>query len=188
MADDLPTNAAADLVPAPAGTPSTAAEAAARLRQIEADSRWRDGFLSGSPQHRAEFEALTTLVANGDTNDLSIVTVDAVSDPNALSRTAYNGLIDGLRDHGLPDRAEGYIRDIDSGRRLDRPTAGDGLACRQILDRLTNDAEWRQRVLNGDIRANDVRNMLARIIAYAADDNKPITPETHQMLAGLGLR
>jgi hypothetical protein len=186
---DTPTNAAAELVPAsPAGAPSTPAEAAARLRQIEADPKWREGFLNGSPQMRAEFETLTQLAAAGDTDDLSIVTVDAVSDPNALSRTAYSGLIDGLREGGLPARAETYIRDLDSGRRTDRPTAGDGLACRQILDRLTDDAEWRQRVLNGDIRANDVRNMLARIIAYAAADDRPITPETHRMLTELGLR
>jgi hypothetical protein len=180
---------ASELVPTtPAGMPSTPAEAAARLRQIEADPKWREGFLNGSPQHREEFEALTTLAAAGDQDDLSVETVDGVSDPQALSRAAYNGLIDGLRAGGLPASAEQYMRDLDAGRRIDRPTAGDGLACRQARARLIQDAEWRQRLLNGDVKANNLRNVLDRIIAYAADDSKPVMPGVHEWLTELGLR
>ena len=182
---------ATELVPvSPAGMPSTPAEAAARLRQIEADPKWREGFLNGSPQHREEFEALTTLAATGDQSldDLSIETVDSVTDPQALSRAAYNGLIDGLREGGLPASAETYMRDLDAGRRTERPTAGDGLACRQALDRLTSDADWRQRFMSGDIRAQNLFNILNRIVAYAADDNRPVMPGVHKWLTELGLR
>src|SRR5262249_15203486 len=142
------TSAADELVPAGApGAPLTAAAAAARLRQMTADPKWREGLLGGSAQIRSEFETLTQQVAAaGDQPvDMPIETVNSVDDPHALSREAYSGLIDGLRSHGLPDTAEQYIRDLDAGRRTDRPTAGDGLACRQALDRLTADAGWRER-------------------------------------------
>ena len=172
----------------PAGTPSTPAEAVARLRQIEADPKWREGFLNGSPQHRAEFEALTTLVATGDQDDQSVETVDGVTDPQALSRAAYTGLVDGLREGGLPQSAEQYMRALDFGQRVDRPTAGEGLACRQALDRLTADADWRQRFMSGDVKARNLFNTLNRIVAYAADDNRPVTPLVHEWLTELGLR
>jgi hypothetical protein len=186
MPDELPTNAASELVPSAA----TAAAASARLRQMEADPKWQAGLLAGTPQIRAEFEALTqTIAAAGDQSvDLAIETVDAVSNPSALSRAAYAGLFDGLREQGLPAHSEQYMRDIDAGRRTDRPTQGDGIACRQALDRLTADADWRARWSNGGIEERNLFNTLCRVISYAADDNKPITIEVQQALAGHGLR
>jgi hypothetical protein len=186
MADELPTNAASELVPGPA----TAAAASARLRQMTNDPKWQAGLLAGTPQIRAEFEALTqTIAASGDQSpDVAIETVDAVTDPHALSRAAYSGLFDALREQGLPAHSEQYMRDIDSGRRTDRPTAGDGIACRQALDRLIADADWRKRWSNGDIEVHNLFNTLNRVIAYAADDGKPITPEVQKALADHGLR
>jgi hypothetical protein len=186
MADELPTNAASELVPSAA----TAAAASARLRQMTADPKWQAGLLAGTPQIRAEFEALTQqIAASGDQSpDVSIETVDAVSDPSALSRAAYAGLFDGLREQGLPAHSEQYMKDIDAGRRTDRPTAGDGIACRQALDRLIADADWRQRYMSGDIEANNLFNTLNRVIAYSAADDKPITPEVQSALADRGLR
>jgi hypothetical protein len=182
----FPRTAAAELVP---GAP-TAAAASARLRQMEADPKWRDGLLAGVPQVRQEFETLTQqIAAAGDQSPyVSIETVDAVTDPSALSRAAYAGLFDGLREQGLPAHSEQYMRDIDSGRRTDRPTAGDGVACRQALDRLTADADWRQRWSNGGIEERNLFNTLYRVISYSADDGKPITPEVQTALAGHGLR
>jgi len=173
----------------PAAVPSTSAEAAARLRQMTNDPKWREGLLAGSPQIRQEFERLTQQVASGDGPlGMEIETVDAVSDPSALSSAAYNGLIDGLRGQGLPEASERYIRDLDSGRRTDRPSGADGIAARQALDRLTADAEWSGRHLNGDIGARNLFNALNRIVAFAADDHKPMSPEIDQLLVGLGLR
>jgi hypothetical protein len=185
---DTSSNAAAELVPAaPAGVPSTPGEAAARLRQIEADPKWRDGFLSGNPQIREEFETLTQLAATGDQAQ-SVEVVDSVTDPQALSRAAYAGLIDGLREGGLPASAEQYLRELDDGRRTDRPTAGEGLACRQALDRLTANADFCRRLMSGDIGARNLFNTLNRVIAYAANDDKPIGPEIDRFLTELGLR
>jgi hypothetical protein len=172
-----------------AGVPSTSAEAAARLRQMTNDPKWREGLLAGSPQIRQEFERLTQQVASGDGPlGIEVETVDAVTDPHALSRAAYSGLIVGLREQGLPEASEQYIRDLDSGRRTDRPSGADGIAARQALDRLGADFEWRQRYLNGDIRARNLFNALNRIVAFAADDSEPISPEIDRLLVGLGFR
>jgi hypothetical protein len=142
--------------------------------------------LAGVPQVRAEFENLTRLVASGDQPlGMEIETVDAVTDPHALSSAAYSGLIDGLREQGLPEASEQYIRDLDSGRRTDRPSGGDGAACRQALDRLAADADWRQRYLAGDVAARNLFNGLTRVVAYAADDDKPISSDVRQQLEAL---
>ena len=45
--------------PAASATPSTPAEAAARLRQMTADPKWREGYLNGSVTQRREFAELT---------------------------------------------------------------------------------------------------------------------------------
>jgi hypothetical protein len=175
--------------PAPA-TATTAAEAASRLRQLTENPKWREGYLNGSAAVRREFSELTALVASGDqtTPDLSIETVDAVSDPNALPKAGYAALIDGLREGGLPDEAEAYIRDIDSGRRTDRPTAGDGVACKQALDRLSRDPGVRNRYLTRELLEANIVNALNRVIAYAADDGQPVTEAVAQRLSALGLR
>src|SRR5262249_5152504 len=86
------------------------------------------------------------------------------------------------------ETAEQYMRDIDAGRRTDRPTAGDGLACQQALNRLTADAGWRELYLSGDIATHKLVNTLNRIIAYAAADDKPITPQVASALSALGVR
>jgi hypothetical protein len=184
-----PTNPTTESVTATPAMPTTPAAASARLRQMTADPKWREVLLAGAPQVRAEFEHLTRLVASGDDPlGMEAEVVDATTDPHALSRSAYNGLVDGLREQGLPEASEQYIRDLDSGRRTDRPSGGDGAACRQALDRLAADADWRQRYLGGDVAARNLFNGLTRVAAYAADDNRPISPAVQQQLEALGLR
>jgi hypothetical protein len=177
--------------PTPTATPTNAKEAAARLRAITADSKWNERYRNGAVAERREFACLTELAASGgalDAHEDAIVTVDSITDPHALPPTAYNGLIDGLREQGLPDSAERYIRDLDSGARTDRPTQGDGFVCREVLDRLIKSADWRAAVLRGDPQANNLKNTLDRIIAYSADDGQPVSGTVRQRLAALGLR
>jgi hypothetical protein len=167
-------------------TPQNAAEAKARLQALAHDSKWYDAYLRGSQQHRAEFDRLTGLVAGSDEspNDL-IETVDSVTDPHALPRAAYNGLIDGLRDGGLPDTAEQYIRELDQGIRDDRPTQGDGLVCKEMIDRLLKDPSFREKYLAGEIGAVNTLNALNRIVSYAADDGRPLSAEVAAQLASI---
>ena len=103
-----------------------------------------------------------------------------------MPKERYDGLLEGLREQGMPESGEKYVRDLDSGVRADRPTAGDGAACKLALDRLTRDPEWARKVLANDPAANALRTRLGATIALAGDDGKPVTPEVAKWLAGLG--
>lgn len=125
---------------------------------------------SGDLAARREWQQLTTLIASGDhPADFEIETVDSVSDRHAVPRRVYDGMIDALREQGLPPDAEKYIRDFDAGRRTDRPTAAEGVEARQTLNRLIKDAEWMTKFARGDLAAKNQFNALNRTIAYAAD-------------------
>ncbi len=172
--------------PAPSA-PTNAAEAAQLLESRMADPKWSERVTKGDGPAVAEFNRLSEQ-ARHSTSDTTIETVDAVSDPSALSRAAYDTMIDGLREQGLPESGEQYIRDLDTGKRTDRPTAGDAAACRQALDRLTKDGDFARKVLAGDPAANALRSKLGNVVALAADDGKPISPEVVKTLEALGLR
>jgi hypothetical protein len=167
--------------------PTNAAEAARLLESRMADPKWSERVTKGDGPAVAEFNRLSEQ-ARHSTPDTAIETVDAVGDPNAVSRAAYDTMLDGLREQGLPESGEQYIRDLDSGKRTDRPTAGDGAACRQALDRLTRDADFARKVLAGDSAASALRTKLGNVVALAADDGKPISTEVAKTLEALGLR
>jgi hypothetical protein len=168
-------------------TPSNAAEAARLLESRMADPKWSERVTKGDSPAVAEFNRLSEQ-ARHSTSETTIETVDAISDPSALSRAAYDTMLDGLREQGMPESAEQYIRDLDSGKRTDRPTAGDAAACRQALDRLTKDADFARKVLASDPTANALRTKLGNVVALAADDGKPISTEVAKTLEALGLR
>jgi hypothetical protein len=163
--------------------PQTAAEATARLQALTNDPKFVDRLLRGNPQARAELDRLTTLVANLDETPSG--DIETVTGPYALRRAHYEGMIDGLRDGGLPDTAEQYIRELDAGLREDRPTQGDGHACQQMIDRLLKDAGFREKYLAGDIAAVNNINALARIVSYAADDGKTLSEDVAKQLANI---
>jgi hypothetical protein len=170
-------------------TPTNAGEAKARLQTLSHDAKWYQRFITGNPTARAEFTKLTEMVANSDESPSDYIeTVDSVTDPHALPRTAYNGLIDALRDGGLPADAETYMRELDAGLREDRPTQGDGAACKQTIDRLLKDAGFRQKYLSGDIAAVNNINALNRIIAYAANDGQPLSDDVMKQLETIRAR
>ena len=167
--------------PAPTATPTTPAQAAARLNQLAADPKWRENFLSSSAARRREFDELTRLQASGDAVS-EVEVVDSVSGPN-LPKRGYNLLIDGLREGGLSAGAEQYLRELDAGLHDYRPTEGEGLAAKNLLERLMRNSEFGKRYLNGDTAVADLVNELNRWIAFARDDGKPVSDWFEQYLA-----
>ena len=167
--------------------PTNAAEAARLLESRMADPKWSERVTKGDGPALAEFNRLSAQ-ARHSTSDLTIETVDAISDPAALSRGAYNSLMEGLREQGLPESGEQYLREPGHRKAHRWPTAGDGVACRQALDRLTKDADFARKALAGDATANALRTKLGNVVALAADDGKPISPEVAKTLEALGLR
>jgi hypothetical protein len=180
--------------PAPAATAgssptaTTPAQAAARLAQLQADPKWVDRFLAGGGQQQREFAQLSELAGDAAPDGL-IEVVDGITNPSALSRAAYSALMDGLRDQGLPDRAETFLRASDAGLTDYTPTQGDGIAFKQALDRLLRDPAVRQKYLDGDIEVTAKVNNMNRVVALASQvDGQPVTAEAVQFLEKLGLR
>jgi hypothetical protein len=167
----------------------TPAQAAARLAQLQSDPAWVDKFLAGSGQQQREFAQLSEIAASGDEiPDGPFETVDAVSNPSALSRAAYAALMDGLREQGLPEKAEAHIRAVDAGLSDYAPTQGDGAAFKQALDRLLKDPAVGQRYLAGDVATVNQINNMNRVVALAAPDGQPVSAEGVEILTRLGLR
>lgn len=147
--------------------------------------------MKGDVATKAEFQKLTEQVAGGSQSaDLpEVEVVDAVSNPGAIPKSHYDGLLSALKDGGMTDSAEQYVRDLDSGARTDRPTAGDGAAARQALGQLMKDPDFRKGVLDGEIQANKTRVALSNVTALANyDDGKPVTEGVLKYLAELGLQ
>jgi hypothetical protein len=172
----------------PSDKPTTPAQAQARLSVLTADKAWADRLAKSDVAVRREFTELTAQVANSTEalGGTELEVVDSISDPNAMTRDRYDGLLEGLRESGMPESGEKYVRDLDAGTRTDRPTAGDGAAAQAAVNRLTKDPEWAKKVLAGDMAANALRTRLGNVIALAGDDGKAVTPEVSKWLAGLG--
>jgi hypothetical protein len=173
----------------PGASALTPAQAAARLAQLQSDPKWVEKFLDGSGQEKREFAQLSE-IAGDATPDAPFETVDAVSNPSALSRAAYSALMDGLRDQGLPDRAETFIRASDAGLTDYTPTQGDGIAFQRALDRYLKDPVKQKQYLDGsNIEVTATVNNLSRVVALASQvDGRPVTDEAVQFLTKLGLR
>jgi hypothetical protein len=155
---------------APPPVPTNATEAAARLAALAANPDWSARFNKGGVAENREFQQLTTQITAGDhPANLEIESVDGVTDPSALPRRVYDGLIEAL---GLPEAAEKYVRDIDAGRRTDRPTAAEGVAAKEQLTALIGEAAWRQKFDAGNLEARNQFNALNLAISYAVDADR----------------
>jgi hypothetical protein len=108
--------------------------------------------------------------------------VDCVTNPGALPKAHVEGFYDMFRDFDLPPEAEAHMRALDSGESTDRPTQGDKEAYQRALDKLVKNDEFRRDLLAGDHTAKATMGALCRVIAYAADDGKPASPEFLQSL------
>ena len=177
--------------PAPVSSGASAmtpAQAAARLHQLQADPKWVDKFLAGSGQAQREFAQLSELAGDAAPDGL-IEVVNGVDNPSALRRRDYEGLMDGLREQGMNDKAEAFLRASDAGLTDYTPTQGDGIAFKQALDRLLKDPAVRQKYLDGDIEVTAKVNNMNRVVALASQvDGQPVTAEAVQFLEKLGLR
>ena len=176
--------------PPPLGvSASTPSQAAARLAQLKSDPAWRTKVITGRAGEVQEFQNLVALAASGDElPDTGIEFVDAVSDRNALRRSHYEGMLDGLRENNnLPHITEQYIRDVDAGLRDDVIGEGDGLLFKEAKERWLRDPAVRAKYLAGDTATVRQFNNMTRVHALAASDGKPASEQAIKILQGLGL-
>jgi hypothetical protein len=160
---DTPTTAVAvvaelGMAPATQPTPTTAlvtpAQAAARLRELEADRQWGDKLYRGDAQVRQEFTDLTTIAASGDPLDAimagvqpTTIDVDETGGGKARAVDQIAAVAD-LRERGIPDQA---IRDLLGDV---RPTYEQHVFGKEMQRRNFANPEWVERLLAGDPRAN----------------------------------
>jgi hypothetical protein len=188
----------ADAAPPPPGVSATTpGQAAARLAQLKADPQWRTRVLTGSGREAREFSELTALAAQGDMTDHSseIEFVDAVSNPSALRKSHYDGMLDAMRENNnLPAATEEFIRAVDRHMATGNyendlmPTEGDGLVFKEAKERWLRDPGVRARILAGDFATVKQFNGMVRVIALATQDGQPATDEAVKILTKLGLR
>jgi hypothetical protein len=168
------------------GTPAQAKE---RLAQFHDDPKLRDAVLSGQPALLREWRELNRVVveAGSSTPTGHVETTDSVSDPNAVTRREYAGLIDVMRDQGMPDRLEAWLGEIEAGRG-EVPSEGDGVVAHKVWNQLIKNPEYRAKVLNSDPQALQTKMLLSTLKAFAARDGKPISPVIADWLQRHGLR
>ena len=175
--------------PPPPGVPATSPEQArALLAARGADPQWRDKLLTGSAEQVREFQELTALAASGDlAPDHLIETVDAVSgDPNTLRRSHYEAAFDGLREGGMNQIKEDFLRRLDRGEAAIDWTQGDGLMAKQRADRLMQSPELRAKYLSkSNPRLTALLNNLWGIYALAPKDGRPISAAGRELQSEL---
>jgi hypothetical protein len=181
-----------ELTTAYRGTPSAdppmdANAARARVQALTNDPKFYDRLMRGSVEARKEWDNLNQLIAAEDGNAGGLIeTVDSISDPNAQSRAARAALFDGLQAQGFADSAVDYVEGLDRGEIDFRPTEGDALAAKEILDRLSKSSRWHERIFKEqDPVAIEAMTKLSAVVALAAQDGEPVTEATSKFIAKL---
>lgn len=176
--------------PPPGAAPTSAAQARARLTQLGADPAWRDRYLAGSPAevHQAQELHAQAMAAGDMAPDVLIETVDSITDPHAVPRRVYDGLMDGLAERGMNADQEILFRQIDSGKAIANVTEGDATAARQALNKLMRNPELHALRLSGASTEYDATIFaLQWAISQNPKDGRPMTQETRERLRELGL-
>jgi hypothetical protein len=147
--------------PAPTYTPatvSTPADASARLEQLKNDPAWRDDFLAGRAEHKAEFRSLTKMIASGDDFDKAIAGVlyDGIQPSGHLANV---GTAEMLRSLGADD---GVIRQVLAGQPVSKEERASAAATK---DRLLKDSTFVDKYTAGNEEARRQVTLLNVILS-----------------------
>ena len=148
-------------------TPSTPAEASARLEALKADAGWRDQFLAGNGQQKAEFQALTTMIAGGDSIDKAMAgaPLDGVLQPS--HHLTNIGIASSLCEIGIRDE---IIKDVIAGTH--KVTRAEYEATERWKAERMRDKEWVQRYLTKDGDAHEKMTLANLILSGGIREEK----------------
>jgi hypothetical protein len=160
-----------------------------RLAELKSDQDWVKRFLNGGAREKREFSDAVAAAGGEQQQQYAGIgeTVNSLDDPNKQSSRAYETLVGALRDRGLPESAESYLRAMDNGETVVRPSEGDGIAARRARERLNNDPEFRKAALSGEVGATNLLGALNRCIAWSVADGRPLSDEIRSFLQARGL-
>jgi hypothetical protein len=158
----------------------------ARLAQLRADPTWRDRVLAGGDNSAQvnELAMLSQMAGNAGAEYGFLETVDGVSDPNAQSSLARAALIDQL---DMPPDTRAYFDNMEAGQPVERPSEGDGIIAKRMLDKLSKSKAWADGVLSNDPETMKVFRALNRLKAWAQPDGRPVSPEVAEWMRSKGL-
>jgi hypothetical protein len=181
--------AAKRAAPQPSADAPASVQARARLQQLKSDPTWRNRLFAGNREAGQEFSELrAAAAAGGSFDDDGIETVDSVSNPHALSRSARAGLIDGLRNTGaLSESSENFLQMMDAGAPVEKPTEGDAVLARAAREQLKRDGTFVERLLKGDRPAAALMHALNRMVAWSSPDGQVAHDEFRKFLTDRGL-
>jgi hypothetical protein len=150
----------------PSATPTTPAEANARLASLSTNKEWRDKYFGGNVEARREFSTLTEMAAAADDRIDSVMAgnteaplMELTTDEHPLTTRDLASAVEGLRESGLTDE---IIRELFSGRKV---SAEEQRLVEQFKVKRTSDAAWRQRLLSGDHEANRELTLMSMILS-----------------------
>lgn len=156
--------------PADEPAPKNATEASAKLATRTADPEFRTRLLNGHVETRAEFNALTAMVAEG--GDLVGAAMNGVVPENEITTDGHASLRNiadattELRKAGLSDPA---IREVMADAKQTRTNVD--LASQRQLER-HGDPEWCKRLLAGGHAEVREQTLLSVILAAEVDESK----------------
>jgi hypothetical protein len=157
--------------PAPL-SPTTAAEANARLQTLTANKEWGQRLLAGGMEERREFQRLTQLAAGTDEVKDAIdgatpesFTIETIG-PGELNSRDRATAVAMFRDAGLED---GVISEAFNGGRV---TAREVAATKALQSSRHGDAGWRQRFLAGGWAENREQMLINIILTSEIDESR----------------
>ena len=172
----------------PGLSPTTPAQARARLTQLGADPTWRDRYLAGSPAEVRQAQELHVQAGGEAAGDHLIEVVNSIDDPLAQPRAVTEQMFDGLRQAGIKFHQETLIRKIETRGNNSRCQRG-RRHCGQAGQRQVDAQSRVARATVGPVNPELDRVMFALnwAIANGQKDGRPMTQKAREHLSALGL-
>jgi hypothetical protein len=133
-------------------TPTTPAEAKARLAALSKDPKWRGDYLAGNVEARQEFGSLTEMAAQAESRLDDVLagrgeaTMMEVTTPeHPLTTRELAAAVASLREDGLSDAT---IRQVINGEPVSRE---EQRIAEQAIARLMGDKEWTAKLMAGGV-------------------------------------
>src|SRR5262249_50085004 len=151
--------------PPPSATPSTPAEANARLTALRSDKSFYDKLMHGDTDTRREWDRLTELVSRDNRLDAAMSPnpefplMETMDKDHLLSTRHLHSAVEWLRESGLRDDV---IRELFSGRPV---SAEEQRAVEQFRAMRFSNSEWVRKLMNGDHDAKRELTLMSIVLS-----------------------
>jgi hypothetical protein len=138
--------------------PATAAEAGARITELQSNKEWSEKFLAGDSTAKTEFDALSQRVVQGD-DPVAQAMSGALPEMSDADLHFAKNTANALREVGIPENA---VKEALSGS---QPTQAEFDAVKNWRDRAMRDEAFVKRYLTGDADARTQMTLAAIVLS-----------------------